>query len=569
MLDLNPDNKLAGILAPVFAIKGANDLGIGDTDALKELITWSAKQSLRVVQVLPINETGSDNSPYNLLSAMALEPSTIAVTPESLPDLSPEDFAKITAKYDLSALREGIVQYQEVKKLKRELLYAAFKSFRSRNANKDRIKAFAKFEERHADWLENYSIHRALVSLHDESEVSQAWPPEHLTPVTVRIWQESLPSAKRRPFRDLMRFHAYVQWVAYTQWQAVREHADHKGVALVGDVPVGVSIYSSDVWSDPSIFNLGRSSGAPPEKVFKADPFTEQWGQNWGFPLYHWEQMAKDNYAWWRKRLKLLMSIFHSLRVDHALGFFRIYSFPWRPEDNVKFTDLTPEEAMKLTGGELPCFMEHDDDTDEHREYNRAHGETLFKMLTGEIGAHLLIAEDLGEVAPYVRPTLQALEIPGFKIPQWERQWDRLIPGKDYERLSLATFGTHDHPPLKTHWEELVAASNNTNEGVRDAAIHSMWELMEFCGHPDIKLPQPFTAEIHEILLRGLFQTNSWLAVHMITDLFASDLRFNVPGSIGGENWIQRITQPIADWEVAYKGPLAAVQRALEGTSRN
>ena len=568
MLELNPEKKLAGVLAPVSALRGAVDLGIGDTAALKELITWSARQGLGVVQILPINETGSDSSPYNLLSAMALEPSTVAVTPESLPDLTPEDFSTITARHDLSALREGPVKYGPVKKLKRELLYAAFKNFRSRGADKVRVKAFAEFEKTNASWLADYALHRALVSWHGESEVSSDWPPEHRTPVAARLWLDELGAADKRRMRDTMRFHSYVQWIAFSQWQDVRTHAERLNVALMGDVPVGVSLYSTDVWAAPGIFDLGRSSGAPPEKVFKADPFTEKWGQNWGFPLYHWEAMAKDNYAWWRGRLKLLMGIFHLLRVDHALGFFRIYSFPWRPEDNEKFTDLTPDEARKITGGELPHFVDRDDDSDENREYNRRHGETLYRMLLEETGTHRLIAEDLGEVAPYVRPTLQQMEVPGFKIPQWERNWDRLTSGRDYQRLSLATYATHDHPPLKVHWDELVTAAGNVAEPVRDAAIHNLWELMDFCGHPDIKLPQPFTPEIHEILLRGLFASNSWLVVHMITDIFGTVERFNVPGSIGDTNWTQRLPQPVASWDKVWEKPLSVLRVALQETAR-
>ncbi|HRJ72493.1 MAG TPA: 4-alpha-glucanotransferase, partial [Terrimicrobiaceae bacterium] len=138
MLELNPEKKLAGVLAPVFALRGAADPGIGDTEALKELITWSADKGLRVVQVLPINETGSDNSPYNLLSAMALEPSTIATTPSALPDLTPEDHAAITARHDLAGLRSGSVRYGEIKRLKRELLEAAFQTFRSRGTDRAR-----------------------------------------------------------------------------------------------------------------------------------------------------------------------------------------------------------------------------------------------------------------------------------------------------------------------------------------------------------------------------------------------------------------------------------------------
>jgi 4-alpha-glucanotransferase len=573
VLELNPEKKIAGVLAPVFAVRGARDLGVGDTEALKELISWTARQGLSVVQVLPINETGGDSSPYNLLSATAIEPTTIATLPGVLPDLTQQDFERITARYDFDALCQGTAQYREVKKLKRQLLYAAFKTFRSRSIDKARSKAFSDFERANADWLADYATHRALVSWHEESENSDQWPREHRSPTAVRVWTESLTPASKRHLRDLIRFHAYVQWIAYTQWLEVRAHAEREGVALMGDIPVGVSRHSADVWREPDIFDLKHSSGAPPEKAFRADPFTERWGQNWGFPLYNWERMAEDDYAWWRKRSRLLMSIFHLLRVDHALGFFRTYSFPWQPSENARFTNLSHEQVMETTGGELPRFMDKDDTTEENREYNRKHGEKLFKMLLEEIGAHRLIAEDLGDVAPYVRPTLRHLEIPGFKIPQWERdwerQWHRLTPGKDYQRLSLATFATHDHPPVKSHWDELFLVAQSEDKALRDAAIHGMWELMDFCGRPDIKLPQPFSLEIHEILLRGLFASNSWIAIHMVPDLFGTEERFNVPGSCCEANWTQRMPLPIREWDTAYSSPLKLVRQSLSQTGRS
>jgi 4-alpha-glucanotransferase len=569
VLELNPENKIAGILAPVFAVRGQRDLGIGDTEALKELISWTARQGLSVVQILPINETGGDCSPYNLLSAMALEPTTIATLPGVLPDLTQEDFDRIVARYDLDALRQGIVQYREVRKLKRQLLYAAFRTFRSRSAEKSRSRAFADFERAHANWLPAYATHRALVSWHDECEDCEQWPREHGSPTAVRVWTESLTPGSKRQFRDLLRFHAYVQWIAYSQWLSVRSHAEQEGVALMGDVPVGVSRHSADVWGDPDIFDLKHSSGAPPEKAFKADLFTAKWGQNWGFPLYNWERMAQDNYAWWRRRSRLLMSIFHLLRVDHALGFFRIYSFPWPPSENLRFVDLAPKQVLKITGGELPRFINRDDSNNENREYNRQHGEQLFKMLLEEIGQHRLIAEDLGEVAPYVRPTLEQLEIPGFKIPQWERNWDRLIPGADYQRLSLATFATHDHPPVKSHWDELFLVAQSEDKTLRDAAIHGMWELMDFCGKPDTELPQAFSPQIQEILLGGLFSSNSWIAIHMIPDLFGTEERFNVPGSACEANWTQRMPLPIQEWDNAYSSPLKLVRQSLSQTGRS
>lgn len=569
MLELNPENKIAGILAPVFAVRGQRDLGVGDTEALKELISWTARQGLSVVQILPINETGGDCSPYNLLSAMALEPTTIATLPGVLPDLTQEDFDRIVARYDLAALRQGMVQYREVRKLKRQLLYAAFRTFRSRSAQKSRSREFADFERAHTHWLPAYATHRALVSWHDECEDCEQWPREHGSPTAVRVWIESLTPGSKRQFRDLLRFHAYVQWIAYSQWLSVRSHAEQEGVALMGDIPVGVSRHSADVWGDPDIFDLKHSSGAPPEKAFKADPFTAKWGQNWGFPLYNWERMAQDNYTWWRSRSRLLMSIFHLLRVDHALGFFRIYSFPWPPSENLRFVDLAPEQVLKITAGELPRFMDRDDSNDKNREYNRQHGERLFKMLLEEIGQHRLIAEDLGEVAPYVRPTLEQLEIPGFKIPQWERNWDRLIPGADYQRLSLATFATHDHPPVKSHWDELFLVAQSEDKTLRDAAIHGMWELMDFCGKPDTELPQAFSPQIQETLLGGIFSSNSWIAIHMIPDLFGTEERFNVPGSACEANWTQRMPLPIQEWDNAYSSPLKLVRQSLSQTGRS
>jgi 4-alpha-glucanotransferase len=216
----------------------------------------------------------------------------------------------------------------------------------------------------------------------------------------------------------------------------------------------------------------------------------------------------------------------------------------------------------------LPRFRDFEDDTEEHRVHNQRQGEQLFQILLEEIGSHRLIAEDLGEVAPYVRPTLEALEIPGFKIPQWERRGDRLTSGSDYQRLSLATYATHDHPPLHTLWDDLFQKSQSDDQSTRDAAIHSSWELMDFCGCPDHQLPQPFTPEIHEILLRGLFASNSWLAIPMITDIFGTTERFNVPGSEAGKNWTQRVEQPVALWENAWVDRLTVMRRLLPESGR-
>jgi len=565
-MEPSPDIKLAGILCPVSALRGEEDLGVGDTAALVGFAAWAASKGFGLVQILPVNETGSDHSPYNIISSMAYEPSTITTTPKWLPELTHKAFDQVCAHHDVGALRRGPVKYTAVKALKNELLETAFRVFRSRKSDRVRVRAFAKFEQAEADWLAPYSMFRALAAWNG-SEVTTRWPREHLCPETAEEWEADLPADDRKRFRDLVRFYRYVQWVARMQWKTVRAACEKLGVALAGDIPVGVSLHSADVWNLPGIFDLARSSGAPPEKIFKSDPFTEKWGQNWGFPLYNWQAMSHDNFAWWRRRLGAACEVFHFLRVDHALGFFRIYSFPWRPEENGRFAGLTPEEARALTGGPLPGFVERDDSTEENRERNRLQGEMLFQIFLEETGPRRLIAEDLGEVAPYVRPVLRSLNIPGFKIPQWERADDgSMIPGAEYERLSLATFATHDHPPIRKFWEDWVAECGDADK--REGALLQMREMLDFCGREDLPVPRSFTPEVHAAFIRGLFACNSWMAVHLITDLFGLDERFNIPGAVAEANWTTRIAGTPSEWASLYPVQLETAVSALKETGR-
>lgn len=567
MTEFSPDQKLAGILTPLSALRGEADLGIGDTAALVETAEWAAKMGFGLIQILPVNETGSDHSPYNIMSSMAYEPSTISTNPQWLPELSRGAYDEITASHDVESLRAGKINYPAVKALKHDLLKAAFQVFRSRKADPVRLRAYAKFERNERDWLEPYALWRALTDWNG-TEVSTRWPQEHHSPAAAQDWIATLPPTEKKEFRTRMRFYSYVQWIAQMQWKTVRAACDKLGVALMGDIPVGVSIFSADVWNFPEEFDLTRSSGAPPEKVFKSDPFTERWGQNWGFPLYDWQAMSHDNFAWWRQRLRSACEVFQFLRVDHALGFFRIYAFPWRPEENSRFSDLTPAEATALTGGRLPGFVEHDDSTEENRERNRIQGDMLFQIFLEETGPHRLIAEDLGEVAPYVRPTLTSLDIPGFKIPQWERAPDgTMIPGSDYQALSLATFATHDHPPIHQLWSDWFADCAVPEK--REAAVRAMKELLLFCGRGDIECPQPFTQEIHHALLGGLFSCNSWMTVHQITDVFGLKDRFNIPGAVGDANWTTRIEGNPTTWNVLHKDVITFVTQALKESGRS
>ncbi len=349
----------------------------------------------------------------------------------------------------------------------------------------------------------------------------------------------------------------------------LKHYAEGRGVALMGDIPLGVSYYSADFFGFPGVFQKAWSGGAPPEPYFKDDPFTQKWGQNWGIPVYNWEGMAGNNYAWWRQRVHGVRELFHLFRIDHILGFYRIYSFPWRPELNAEFLPLTPDQARERTGGRLPGFKPRDDASLENREANRRQGETLLRMVLEAAGDTRLIGEDLGTVPDYVRPNLTSLGIAGFKIPIWEPDHRRggLLPGGEYERLSVATYGTHDHEPLRAFWDRHRQASGDAGNDGKE-----MRDLAAFAGLSEEERRGEFTAMVHEKLLAALFRTNSWIVICMITDLLARDERFNVPGTSANSNWSQRmpVTMEELETDPVYTERTARVRGAIaeEGRAR-
>ena len=555
-MELSPDKKIAGVLAPLFALRGANDMGIGDTGALREFVEWAAAQGFALVQLLPVNETGGDHSPYNAISSVALDPTTIEITPKTVPDLSQKEIQRIEAESDAAALRAGAVRYPEVKAMKVKLLALGFGNFlagtwRSKGARAKRFRAFCKAE---SAWLEGYALFRVLMEEHGGSECWDRWPAEVHSYGQTQAWLTAQPVNRRRHMEREVRFRKYVQWIAWEQWRAAKEHAGAHGVALMGDIPFGVSYYSADVWTTPEIFDAQWCGGCPPERLLKVDEFTYKWGQNWGIPLYRWDVLRARGFDWWRQRVRKVRDVFHLYRIDHILGFFRIYGFPWRPERNAEFLPLTEEQAEELTIGELPHFVPHEDDTPQHKAANRAQGEEVLRLLVGESGEWRLIGEDLGAVPDYVRPCLAELGIAGFKVPQWENETDgTMIDGADYERLSLATYATHDHPPIRAMWEDWMSAILAAEYGgketwpARDAAWQEVRRFGDWCG---FKVPRltPWDAEIHRGLLHGLFASNSWMAVLMITDIFATTQRFNVPGAVSAANWSERLSGRPGEW---------------------
>jgi 4-alpha-glucanotransferase len=549
VLEITPEIRIAGILAPLFALRSEHDLGVGDVGCLRQLVDWAAAAGFRMVQLLPINETGADHSPYMAVSSAAIEPSTLEMTPEQVPGLTQEAIDAVLAKVNIEKLRKGSTAYAVVKPLKLQLLGLAFENFAKSDLSRNtrRARAYRTWAAAEGAWLGAYALFRVLMDENSVNERWDLWPEEQRTLAGALAWLERQPGAVRKRLERRSRFYKWVQWVAFMQWQQAKVYAEEKGVALMGDVPFGVSYYSADVFADPELFDLTWSGGAPPEPAFRDNPFVAKWGQNWGVPLYRWAKHRETGFSWWRQRVRVTQEIFHLFRIDHVLGFYRIYAFPWRPQQNADFLALTPDEARARTGGRLPAFFPHDDSTEENRLMNRREGEEYLRALLAETGEYRLIGEDLGTVPPYVRPSLTSIGIAGFKIPIWEVKWDGwLIDGADYQRLSLVTYATHDHEPLRGWWDRLYRATQQGGPGKAEA-WDQMVKLTAF-AHMYMKEPQPWSDELHRTLLWALFRSNSWVAVCMITDLFGTEQRFNVPGAVSDSNWSQRLPYAIEKW---------------------
>ena len=562
-MNLSPEKKIAGVLVPIFALRGEEDLGIGDLGGLREFIDWVAGIGFKLVQLLPINETGADNSPYNAISAMAIEPATVHVAPNSPPDLTREDFEAALADIDLPRLRRGRVKYRQVKELKQRLLEKAFENFSAQAGEKRKLE-FQRFCEEESSWLRDYAFFRVLIEENDGSAAWDRWPAQHQTIETAGTWLRGLPHDKEAALIRRGDFFCYVQWIAHQQWREVKAHAEQRGVALMGDIPFGINYYSADVFARPHQFMVDWFGGAPPEPYFKEDAFTQKWGQNWGIPLYCWSAMRANNFQWWRERVRGVRRIFHFFRIDHVQGFYRVYAFPWRPQANKEFLPLDEHQMLERTGGRAPHFAPRNDDTPENREANKREGEEYLRVVLDEAGVARVVGEDLGVVPDYVRPNLQSLGIAGFKIPQWEMRNGMIIPGDQYERLSVATYATHDHEPIRSLWDEaLERPDSDTGQQARatlekialfaglyatrqGTAVSSPSNQSGAEWKPPLLEQLDFEKHFYPAIIGSLFKCNSWIAIVMITDLLARKYRFNVPGTKANLNWTRRMQRSIS-----------------------
>lgn len=310
-----PTLRLAGTVIPLFSIRTERSWGIGDFGDLKAMADWLELTGQNVLQLLPVNDTtvtggDGDSYPYNCVSVFALNP--IYTDMESLPKL---DSAKRNAYYSKQRMQLNElpkVDYSAVFMLKMNYLRELFAQQGDETLATDECRAFVAEQER---WLQPYTLFRFLSSrLH--CDISR-WGEYSCYDATTK----ERVLAEFSDAEGELQFYTFVQYILYRQLCDAHSYANSKRVALKGDIPIGVAPNGLDVWCDREQFNLTVSAGAPPD-AFAAE------GQNWGFPTYNWKQMEADGYEWWRRRLQYMSRFFDAYRIDHILGFFRIWQIP-------------------------------------------------------------------------------------------------------------------------------------------------------------------------------------------------------------------------------------------------
>lgn len=310
------NRKLAGTQVPVFSLRTRKSAGIGDFGDLKTMIDFVASTGQKVLQLLPINDTTithtwTDSYPYSCISVFAIHPqyADLHALPE-LKDAKARAEAEKT-RAELNALDK--IDYEKVNDFKINYLRQIFNQEGEKIMKTAEYKAFFQDTEL---WLVPYAQYSYLRDKNGTADFNQ-WP-------DYRVWDEAerkaLTDPKAAAYKNVAFFY-FVQFVLDRQMQEAHEHAKAKGVILKGDIPIGVNRNGCDVWTEPKYFNLNGQAGAPP------DDFSVN-GQNWGFPTYNWFEMLKDGCQWWNRRFKNMARYFDAYRIDHVLGFFRIWEIP-------------------------------------------------------------------------------------------------------------------------------------------------------------------------------------------------------------------------------------------------
>ena len=527
----------AGVAVPLFSLRSEQSFGVGEFADLQLLGDWCAKSGLKMIQILPINDTSmsmtwADSYPYNTVSSFALHPLYIRLSDVGY--LRGEaDRAEMEAlQEELNALPE--MDYERVVKAKIKYLRKMYEQLGTRCMDS---KSFRDFEKQNRAWLMPYAVFSVLRDKYKTADFTK-WD-------TFSKFIEKRCAAFAERNEKEVGFYYYMQYHLDRQLRKVRDYLHSKGVVLKGDLPIGVSCTSVDVWQNPELFTTTSSAGAPP------DDFSAE-GQNWGFPIYNWAKMAEDDYAWWRARFAKMADYFDAYRIDHILGFFRIWAVPegaknallgaFSPslpysasdircegfdfdEERDVTTDLNNDNALWLACGEgyvpriSPFATERFEalsklqqeafvrlhDNFYYRRHNAFWGMTGAERLAKLTASTSMLAcgEDLGMIPACVPQVMRDEQILSLEIERMPKEYGVVYADTSrYPYLSVCSTSTHDMAPLRLWWRD---------EAKRDAYYKEVLGL-------EGDAPEEATAELCEKIVARHLASPSMLAVLPLQD---------------------------------------------------
>jgi 4-alpha-glucanotransferase len=475
--------RSSGILLHPTSLPGR--FGIGDLGAAAyDFVDFLASAGQSYWQVLPLSPTGYGDSPYQGLSAFAGNP--MLISPEKLVEVGHLSVADLE---DIPHLPDDRVDFGPVIHHKTKLLDRAFARFQAA-APAGQREAFAHFCEEQAFWLDDLALFMALKETHD-LRPWQEWEPELATR------QPKALAAARESLAAEIKSQKYRQWQFFAQWLALKEYASKQGIRIIGDIPIFVATDSADVWAAPHLWHFDEDlkqtvqSGVPP------DYFSET-GQLWGHPLYRWEVMAANGYAWWIDRFRMAFTQADVVRIDHFRGFYNYWQVP--------AGEKTAVEGRWLYGPNAD----------------------IFRAVTGALGQVAIIAEDLGDFDKESRAGVDALQeefgYPGMKVVQFAFSTgpkDPFLP-HNYTPDWVVYTGTHDNDTI-VGWYRV-----SSTEEERDYA-------RKYLGRQG--------SDIAWDLIRLAWASVANTAVTTVQDLLGlgHEARMNTPSTIGPPNWCWRL----------------------------
>ena len=502
-----------GINIPLFSIHSKNSCGIGEFLDLKLLIDFCVLTSMNIIQLLPLNDTGFETSPYNAISSQALNP--IYLSLHSLPFIKSDSFLQeeLQSFKKYSYLQK--IAYNAVLSAKLDFLYKYYQKYFKNFSSLPIYKDFLIKNK----WVYDYALFKCLKE--DYSHKGWfSWRKED---------QEMTHSYKKKLLtkkNERINYFIFIQYLSFTQLEEIKRYATKNNILIKGDIPILISPESLDVWQGRRNFNLDYSAGAPP------DMFNPE-GQAWGFPIYNWHHMEESNYCFWQDRLKTASNLYHLYRIDHIIGFYRIYSIP--------------RNSSALKGQYIPSDP----------NLAKIQGEKILKKLTSFTDM-LPIGEDLGLDVEYIRESLADHAIAGTKIPRWERNHlgdNSFIHYKDYHQLTLTTVSTHDSETLTQWWK------NNPQEA------------RDFSDAMELDYTRFLTPSLRYKMLYDSHHSNSLFHINLLSEYLAlyddliwdnpDDERINLPGTILPSNWCYK-TRPSLEMLLSHESLKNSIKSMLK-----